>query len=194
MIEPGNTLHDQSKHVGMSKASKLMARAAPFRAVKLPKQVTCFRLAFSDSPRPPQPGSSILNNPHHVLHAQIAGKYLSRDPHSLWWYVRMPISQASKAVVRDWCRRRMKRAINDALLDRGYDAEGRARIGSHAPLEGAAQFSLVEEIITTKFVDLQGQVSVAVDEIIRRAARPAIRPTYPPIKEPGTSSSEESSP
>lgn len=92
----------------------------------------------------------------------------AKRPQNLWWNVNAGLTQCGKnKVVRSWLQRRVRKAVEEALRDRGLKVNGEW-IGEEkrAALKGSVLFWIGEECLRANSNVLRNEVSKAVDFII----------------------------
>ncbi|KGO68135.1 hypothetical protein PITC_053880 [Penicillium italicum] len=72
----------------------------------------------------PPVAARYLNSPTHPIRPKIVDLCGHRERNTLWWRVSVANLQQSKRVVRSWCARRVRIAIEQALKQQGLDKLG----------------------------------------------------------------------
>lgn len=150
----------------------------PLRLLPLPSSLTAYTLSYTPSHLPPTSTLAILARPSHVLRGSTVRRAALKDTRTLWWTVSMRNAEAQRKVVRSWCNRRMKKAVREALRERGFDGEGRWK-GERAKgtekgsgrkergLSGTAVFMMREEMVSMKFERVKEVAAVGVEELVK---------------------------
>ncbi|CDM27291.1 unnamed protein product [Penicillium roqueforti FM164] len=81
----------------------------------------------------PPVAARYLNSPTHAIRPKIVDLCGHRERNTLWWRVSVSQLQQSKRVVRSWCARRVRMAVEQALRQQGLDKLGNPLV-SEAPL------------------------------------------------------------
>ncbi|KAJ5719995.1 hypothetical protein N7493_006873 [Penicillium malachiteum] len=66
-----------------------------------------------------------LGSPFHPIRPKIAHMHATRDPNTLWWRASVAPIGDLKRVVRSWCARKARLALQQALRNHGFDDLGR---------------------------------------------------------------------
>ncbi|KAI9777585.1 MAG: hypothetical protein M1816_004629 [Peltula sp. TS41687] len=145
--------------------------------------VRAFFLFYSPQHVPSLAAHTILTNPTHPLHLPFTHRYEAQDRTTLWWTVYGTLKQLPTKVVRGWGERRLKQAFRAALLNRGFDAQGRRVVvvvdekgdagrGSErgegkGNLIGTVRLQVMKPIVALRGADVREQAGWAVDRIVR---------------------------
>ncbi|CAI7605695.1 unnamed protein product [Penicillium crustosum] len=73
----------------------------------------------------PPVAARYVNSPTHPIRPKIVDLCAHRERNTLWWRVSVSSLQQSKRVVRSWCARRVRIAIEQALKQQGLDKLGK---------------------------------------------------------------------
>lgn len=146
-------------------------------------QPKLFRLNYSPSYTTFIP-HHILNDPQHPLHLQRKREYASRKQEGLWWHVTSNADLAKSSVVRNTCRKRLRKAFADALRERGFDEHGRlVEIGAlerhlgksetwvkgqkkDIALTGSLRFHVMGPLIPAKYVDMKNETGMVLEALL----------------------------
>ncbi|CAI7649996.1 unnamed protein product [Penicillium glandicola] len=82
----------------------------------------------------PPVASRYLNSLTHPIRPKIVDLCGHRERNTLWWRVSTSQLQQSKRVVRSWCARRVRIAVEQALKQQGFDKLGNPLV-SESPLQ-----------------------------------------------------------
>lgn len=81
----------------------------------------------------PPVAARYVNSHTHPIRPKIVDLCAHRERNTLWWRVSVSSLQQSKRVVRSWCARRVRIAIEQALRRQGLDKMGKPLV-SESPL------------------------------------------------------------
>lgn len=161
--------------------------------------LTVCRVDISQKHKVPFNALKIFNDRSHVLHLPIRKRFqpiLDRRYDERQEGLRMDFisnSMQKKKVVRSWARRRINRAVTEALKARGYDRYGRRLVDpnvstikgsqyNNRPIQstvqsapealiGTVDIHVLPDSIKTTFTEVQRQAGVVVDEILKTCGR-----------------------
>ena len=141
----------------------------PGHFLKIPGVTVC-KVHWSRHYEPSYIARLILSEPIHVLYLPTKQRYQERVRDGLWWYVTSN-SMGGMRVMRARCSRRMRNAVTQALLARGYDKEGKTLgpLGAEkvaAQLRGTLDIQILNQCVNTDWVEVQKQAGVVLDKIM----------------------------
>ncbi|KAJ5229092.1 hypothetical protein N7489_009800 [Penicillium chrysogenum] len=94
-------------------------------AVKFTTSTKSLVLRYWPKCNTPPVAARYLNSPTHPLRPKIVDLCGHRERNTLWWRVSVTQLQQSKRVVRSWCARRVRIAVEQALRQQGLDKLGK---------------------------------------------------------------------
>lgn len=159
----------------------LLLPSLPPSKMKLVASTKQFTLRFVQKHVIPPVAARYLGSPVHPIRPKIHHLYVNRDRDTLWWRVSVKQVQRYKRVVRSWCARRARIAFQQALKDRGYDAEGR-RIqreaessdsgdttqGKEGNLMGSLEITVLPPTVQQSFSTVQSDMHSLLDTLIEQ--------------------------
>ena len=157
---------------------------------KLPGLTIC-RVTISPIHKVPHPARAILADHSHVWYPKVMQRYkaIIERQHDEYkeglWMLYTSNTMHHTKVVRGWAKRRLARAVTEALRIRGFDGRGRrleigdlggiGGMGDRAErpeaLVGTVDVEISKWSVGTKFVEVQRQVSLVVDKILELCGR-----------------------
>jgi hypothetical protein len=139
----------------------------------------------------------IAHDAQHPLNIQRKREYENRKREGLWWHITSTVDLSKSSVVRNSCRKRLRKAFVDALRERGFDERGKLvefealekHLGSlggwmrggedvHIALTGSLRFHVAGPLITAKYKEVKeesGMVIEALLEGVKKEVAPSRR-------------------
>lgn len=158
-----------------------LSRARYTRYTGLPT-VNILRFAFSPTTfYPSHSANLILSDLDNVRRERTKARLLARPRDGLWvtYSCNAFIKQS---VVKSWCQRRLKRAVLEALRDRGYDKLGRRRIekGKNGVvvveqqgkinLRGTLEINGFSNMALAEWEEVKRQIGLVVERVVLMCA------------------------
>lgn len=145
---------------------------------------------YSRAPIPPV-AARYIGSPVHPLAPKIVHLYENRDRNTLWWRVSVSPLTHLKRVVRSWCARRARIALEQALRQQGFDRQGlpihSSSCAQQERLTGALEVILRPPCVKASFETIQQDTHRLLQNILSE------RETHPEHLEKMYSSSSSSS-
>ncbi|KAL2007589.1 hypothetical protein VTN00DRAFT_9027 [Thermoascus crustaceus] len=149
------------------------------KSLKIVTATKLFVVRYNPHQVPSPVAVMYMNSPSNPIAPKIRHMYANRDRNTLWW--KATVNQLNyKKVVRSWCRRRVRAAFQQALRERGFDEEGRkiAQEADGTPkvepgLKGTAEIIVLEPTIKAENADLQKEMNLVVDLLLKRMRDPS---------------------
>ena len=135
-------------------------------------QTSSFRPLFSAHCEPKMNYAHyVTENPYHVLYHRYMERIAARDRNTLWISLQEPWQKfIGKAVIRKWCKKRVRVALNEALKEKGYDWEGR-RIGGKGGtgLKGSLRLIISHFVLDRSWPEIQQDAKKLVHNLCKRS-------------------------
>lgn len=149
------------------------------KTLKIVTATSQFTLRYNPHQVPSPTALLYMTSPSNPLRPKITHMYATRDRNTLWW--RVSVNQLSfKKVVRSWCARRVRAAFRQALLDRGFDGEGRKIVQDaeggpkvETGLKGTAEIIVHPASIKAEHADVQKEINSLVDTLLQKMNDPS---------------------
>lgn len=145
---------------------------------------------YSKAPIPPV-AARYMGSPVHPLAPKIVHLYENRDRNTLLWRVSVSRLTHLKRVVRSWCARRARIALEQALKQQGFDRQGLpihcSSCSQQERLTGALDVTLQPPCVTASFETIQQDTHRLLQNILSE------RETHPERLEKTYASSSSSS-
>ncbi|KAJ5456467.1 hypothetical protein N7530_011741 [Penicillium desertorum] len=131
-------------------------------AVKFATSTKSLVLRYWPKCNTPPVAARYLNSPTHPLRPKIVDLCGHRERNTLWWRVSVTQLQQSKRVVRSWCARRVRIAVEQALRQQGLEKLGKPLV-SESPsrskkLSGTMDIYIQPPCVTQDFEVVQKDV------------------------------------
>jgi hypothetical protein len=131
----------------------------------------------------PPVASRYLNAPSHPIRPKIVHLCGHRDRNTLWWRVSVTQLQQHKRVIRSWCARRVRVAIERALKQHGLDKSGKPLV-SESPLHktnvtGTLDILVQLPCVTQKMDSLQEDANNLISSFLEHEAANKVNEPQP---------------
>lgn len=128
------------------------------------------RVQWSSEYVPSHMAGSILEEPSHVHYLPTVERYRNRAREGIWWTVTSNTLTGMRCM-RSHGSRRLRIAMTEALLAKGYDKQGRLLVSSSAgkdrvELRGSVQIHILQACIDAKWNEVQKQTGLMLDKIV----------------------------
>ncbi|KAJ5305769.1 hypothetical protein PENANT_c015G10315 [Penicillium antarcticum] len=134
----------------------------------------------------PPVASRYLNAPSHPIRPKIVHLCGHRDRNTLWWRVSVAQIQQHKRVVRSWCARRVRVAIEQALKQHGLDTFGKSLNSESAPgrtsVTGTLDVLIQPPCMAQKMDSLQEDANNLVSSFLEHEAAHRVNEQQPKSK------------
>lgn len=147
------------------------------RLQKLPKDITFFTATYCPENVYQSIAFRYLSTPYHPLQPKIRHAYKTRERGILWWSVLQGQLTSENRRTRSVYLRKSRRAVVDALEERGFDADGRKKIVDQEKTEGKEVDDTIEKTanITPPTSNLVGTFELALQRPILKASQEEIK-------------------
>lgn len=146
-----------------------LGRARYIKYTGLPT-VNILRFAFSPTFYPSHSANLILSDLDNVRRERTKARLLAR-PRDELWVTYSCNAFIKQSVVKSWSQRRLKRAVLEALRDRGYDRLGR-RIGTNGVVEqgknlqGTLEINGFNNLALAEWKEVRRQIDLVVEKVV----------------------------
>lgn len=128
------------------------------------------RVQWSSMYLPSHMAANILEEPSHVHYLPTVERYRKRVREGIWWTVTSNTLTEMRCI-RSHGSRRLRIAMTEALLAKGYDKQGRLLASSYAgndrvELRGSVQIHMLQACIDAKWIEVQQQTGLVLDKIV----------------------------
>ncbi|KAF2689309.1 hypothetical protein K458DRAFT_413607 [Lentithecium fluviatile CBS 122367] len=125
----------------------------------------------------------VLSDELHPLHHLRQREYEDRKREGLWWHVTSSLDLSKSSVVRNVCRKRLRKAFIEALKERGFDEHGKLveadvlekHLGSMGRwlrgrqdvcLTGSVRLHVQAPLIPAKYKDVKMESGMVIEALI----------------------------
>jgi len=121
--------------------------------------------------------------PQHPLFDLREREMKTRKKEGLWWHVTNTLALSKSAVVRSWCRRRLRNAFLAELNTRGFNQYGKLikpgdleRMQPALSLTGSLRLNATPALVAAKHVDVRRETAAVIDILLEGAKAEASIP------------------
>lgn len=149
--------------------SVCLGRARYTKYIGLPT-VNILRFAFSPTFYPSHSAHLILSDLDNVRRERTKARLLAR-PRDELWVTYSCNAFIKQSVVKSWNQRRLKRALLEALRDKGYDRLGR-RVGTNGVVEqgknlqGTLEINGFNNMALAEWKEVRRQIGLVVEKVV----------------------------